>query len=191
MRFVNDGFGNRYSLVTVSSSPRAICAWPRVTWSLSVDSTSFNNWYISFSVEPRTCNNKKCNNSNILCLVYTIKIKWLWWCRRSVKAGNKVFGSSASYLNCLFFNLFTRGFTSMMFFPNPLNSKVTTRTAALLTSQALSVFSTADKQLKIYQTKPDLHHELTKNEQVTMKQGRWRVFLTRGGSQASAGGANP
>ena len=101
-----------------------------------------------------------------------------------MKAGNKVFGSSASYLNCLFFNLFTRGFTSMMFFPNPLNSKVTTRTAALLTSQALSVFSTADKQLKIYQTKPDLHHELTKNEQVTMKQGRWRVFLTRGGGGA-------
>ena len=59
----------------------------------------------------------------------------------------------------------------MMFFSSPLNSKVTTRTAARLTSQALSVFSTADKQLKIYKTKPDLHHELIKSQQVTWDSG--------------------
>ena len=60
----------------------------------------------------------------------------------------------------------------MMFFSSPLNSKVTTTTAARLTSQALSVFSTADKQLKIYKTKPDLHHELIKSQQVTWDSGR-------------------
>lgn len=76
----------------------------------------------------------------------------------------------------------------MMFFSSPLNSKVTTRTAARLTSQALSVFSTADKQLKIYKTKPDLHHELTKSQQVTWDSGRQKkkMSLKTGNAQYGA-----
>ena len=40
--------------------------------------------------------------------------------------------------------------TSIMFFPSPRSIKVMTSTAARLTSADLSVFSTADTQLKIW-----------------------------------------
>ena len=53
--FVNVGFGKRNSLMMDSSSARAARAWSLVTSSVSLDSTIFNNWYISFIEGLNTC----------------------------------------------------------------------------------------------------------------------------------------